>query len=47
MISYHGCYSWVADLKVRITQMEKWAFEAMPKCFWLPGLTYPTGKTCY
>jgi dynein heavy chain, axonemal len=35
--------SWIADLAVRIAQLERWAFDSMPKCFWLPGLTYPTG----
>lgn len=35
--------AWIRDLGVRVAQMERWAFEGPPKCFWLPGLTYPTG----
>mmetsp|Transcript_21801 Transcript_21801/g.65302 ORF Transcript_21801/g.65302 Transcript_21801/m.65302 type:complete len:674 (-) Transcript_21801:273-2294(-) len=27
----------------RITALQKWTFEAYPRCFWLPGFTYPTG----
>ncbi|CAM9828576.1 unnamed protein product [Chrysoparadoxa australica] len=35
--------SWMRDLVQRVQQVEQWAFTAMPKVFWLPGLTYPTG----
>lgn len=32
------------DLIVRADQIREWAMTAMPKVFWLPGMTYPTGK---
>lgn len=32
------------DLIVRAEQIRSWAMLEMPKVFWLPGMTYPTGK---
>lgn len=32
------------DLIVRADQIRDWAMTAMPKVFWLPGMTYPTGQ---
>jgi len=34
--------SWVPDLIERIAQLNFWAYEGIPKAFWLGGLTYPT-----
>merc|ERR1712224_1028972 len=31
------------DLVCRISALQKWINEALPRCFWLPGFTYPTG----
>ena len=27
----------------RVDALKKWIDEALPRCFWLPGFTYPTG----
>mmetsp|Transcript_3653 Transcript_3653/g.6221 ORF Transcript_3653/g.6221 Transcript_3653/m.6221 type:complete len:1261 (+) Transcript_3653:2172-5954(+) len=35
--------SWMRDLGTRCDQMTNWIDTAMPKVFWLPGFTYPTG----
>lgn len=47
--SWLGCYSslkplgsWVPDLVERIGQLMFWAYEGIPKVFWLGGLTFPT-----
>lgn len=49
--SWSKCYpslkplgSWMRDLITRADQIREWATNAMPKVFWLPGMTYPTGK---
>ncbi|CAN0104252.1 unnamed protein product [Sphacelaria rigidula] len=49
--SWSKCYpslkplgSWMRDLIVRADQIRDWAMTAMPKVFWLPGMTYPTGQ---
>lgn len=34
--------SWVPDLCDRISQLNFWAYEGIPKTFWLGGLTFPT-----
>jgi dynein heavy chain len=34
--------SWMPDLLERIGQLNFWAYESIPKAFWLGGLTYPT-----
>jgi len=34
--------SWIPDLIDRIAQLNVWAFDGIPKVFWLGGLTYPT-----
>lgn len=34
--------SWTPDLVDRISQLNFWAYEGIPKAFWLGGLTYPT-----
>jgi len=34
--------SWMPDLCERIAQLNFWAYEGIPKAFWLGGLTYPT-----
>jgi len=34
--------SWMPDLIERIAQLNFWAYEGIPKTFWLGGLTYPT-----
>jgi dynein heavy chain len=34
--------SWMPDLIERINQLNFWAYEGIPKAFWLGGLTYPT-----
>jgi len=34
---------WMRDLVCRISALQKWINEALPRCFWLPGFTYPTG----
>ena len=36
--------AWMRDLVVRADQIRDWAMNAMPKVFWLPGMTYPTGR---
>jgi dynein heavy chain len=35
--------SWMRDLRVRVDFFTDWLENALPTCFWLPGLTYPTG----
>ena len=35
--------SWMLDLVRRCSQLNDWAFSELPKQFWLPGFTYPTG----
>jgi len=35
--------SWMRDLSVRCQQFNDWVEYEMPKVFWLPGFTYPTG----
>lgn len=32
------------DLVQRADQIRGWAMTVMPKVFWLPGMTYPTGE---
>jgi len=34
--------SWIPDLVDRIGQLNYWAYEGIPKVFWLGGLTFPT-----
>lgn len=34
---------WMRDLVFRVDALQKWIDEALPRCFWLPGFTYPTG----
>jgi dynein heavy chain len=34
---------WVRDLGRRLAQLRRWALDAPPKVFWLPGFTFPTG----
>lgn len=50
-VSWSKCYpslkplgAWMRDLIVRAEQIRDWAMVAMPKVFWLPGMTYPTGE---
>jgi len=35
--------AWMRDLGTRCTQFTDWIESHMPKVFWLPGFTYPTG----
>ena len=35
--------SWMRDLILRCDQMSEWSTNELPKQFWLPGFTYPTG----
>jgi dynein heavy chain len=35
--------SWMRDLTLRCQQFSDWAETELPKYFWLPGFTYPTG----
>mmetsp|Transcript_15509 Transcript_15509/g.50489 ORF Transcript_15509/g.50489 Transcript_15509/m.50489 type:complete len:200 (+) Transcript_15509:4520-5119(+) len=35
--------SWMRDLVSRVDALQRWIDEALPRCFWLPGFTYPTG----
>lgn len=35
--------SWMLDLVLRCAQLNDWAYNELPKHFWLPGFTYPTG----
>ena len=35
--------SWMLDLARRCAQLNDWAYSELPKLFWLPGFTYPTG----
>jgi len=34
---------WMRDLKMRCDQLHDWSENELPKQFWLPGFTYPTG----
>lgn len=34
---------WFGDLQARVAQLRSWAFNDMPRVFWLSGFTYPTG----
>merc|ERR1712224_332581 len=34
---------WMRGLIVRVEALNAWINDAMPKVFWLPGFTYPTG----
>jgi dynein heavy chain len=35
--------SWITDLGKRCDQLTNWTTHELPKYFWLPGFTYPTG----
>jgi len=35
--------SWMRDLMQRCDQLSEWSESELPKQFWLPGFTYPTG----
>lgn len=35
--------TWMVDLIKRCSQLQDWSFNELPKHFWLPGFTYPTG----
>ena len=35
--------SWMPDLIVRIDFFSEWVEDSLPKCWWLPAMTYPTG----
>jgi dynein heavy chain len=35
--------SWITDLALRIEFFTSWIENGLPKCWWLPALTYPTG----
>lgn len=35
--------SWIVNLQLRIDFFTSWIDTAMPVCWWLPALTYPTG----
>lgn len=35
--------SWMRDLASRCSQLADWSESELPKYFWLPGFTYPTG----
>jgi dynein heavy chain len=35
--------SWIVDLGARIEFYTSWIDGGLPKCWWLPALTYPTG----
>lgn len=48
--SWSKCYpslkplgAWMRDLILRAEHIRDWAMVAMPKVFWLPCMTYPTG----
>ena len=50
-LSWSKCYpslkplgAWMRDLIQRADHIRDWAMDAMPKVFWLPCMTYPTGK---
>jgi dynein heavy chain len=35
--------AWIVDLQRRVDFYVSWIDQAMPTCWWLPALTYPTG----
>lgn len=35
--------TWMPDLTLRIDFFRAWVDDSLPKCWWLPALTYPTG----
>ncbi len=35
--------TWIVDLQRRVDFFVGWVDQAMPTCWWLPALTYPTG----
>jgi dynein heavy chain len=35
--------SWMRDLMMRVEFFTGWVDEALPMCWWLPAMTYPTG----
>mmetsp|Transcript_32151 Transcript_32151/g.112993 ORF Transcript_32151/g.112993 Transcript_32151/m.112993 type:complete len:488 (+) Transcript_32151:113-1576(+) len=35
--------AWMRDLGTRVGAFQTWIDDALPKCFWLPCFTYPTG----
>ena len=35
--------SWIKDLILRIEFFSGWVLDALPVCWWLPAMTYPTG----
>ena len=35
--------SWMRDLVCRVSSFHGWIDVGLPRCFWLPGFTYPTG----
>lgn len=50
--SWSKCYpslkplgAWMRDLILRAEHIRGWAMVAMPKVFWLPCMTYPSGET--
>lgn len=50
--SWSKCYpslkplgAWMRDLIQRAEHIRGWAMVAMPKVFWLPCMTYPSGET--
>lgn len=48
--SWSTCYpslkplgAWTRDLARRVSELAKWVDDCLPRCFWLPMFTYPTG----
>ena len=35
--------SWMRDLAARVEFFRSWVDDALPVCWWLPAMTYPTG----
>ena len=35
--------SWMLDLSQRVAFFSSWIDEALPMCWWIPAMTYPTG----
>eukprot|EP00634_Sargassococcus_sp_CCMP2135_P015201 CAMPEP_0198654142 /NCGR_PEP_ID=MMETSP1467-20131203/7504_1 /TAXON_ID=1462469 /ORGANISM="unid. sp., Strain CCMP2135" /LENGTH=541 /DNA_ID=CAMNT_0044390121 /DNA_START=83 /DNA_END=1708 /DNA_ORIENTATION=+ len=35
--------SWIQDLDDRVSLFREWIAVGLPKCFWLPGFSYPSG----
>jgi hypothetical protein len=35
--------AWMPDLVIRVDFFSSWCVDALPRCWWLPALTYPTG----